>query len=139
MIEEASVHSIPVISLQQSYPGHAKAAALIAAASAPTNYMCRIVIVVDDDIDPSNTSEVLWALGTRVDPEISIDIVHGCLGGAANPMLSPENKKAGKYELSRAIILACKPYHWLKDFPPSVEPSSELAEKIRKKWRRLFS
>jgi UbiD family decarboxylase len=139
MIEEASLHSIPVISLQQSYPGHAKQAALTAGGCSALNYCCRIIIIVDDDIDPSNISEVLWALGTRVDPETSIDIIRGCLGGAANPMLSPEEKQRGNYEMSRATILACKPYLWKQAFPPPVEPSSELARQVREKWGTLFS
>ncbi|MDP2855503.1 MAG: UbiD family decarboxylase, partial [bacterium] len=95
--------------------------------------------VVDEDIDPASTSEVLWALGTRVDPETSIDVVRGCLGGAADPMLSPEKKKAADYEMSRAIIVACKPYRWMKDFPPATGTSPELAQKIREKWSALFS
>jgi len=139
MIEEASVHSIPVISLKQCYPGHAKQAGLIAAGNSAMNYMCRFVIVVDEDIDPSNISEVLWALGTRVDPETSIDVIRGCLGGAANPMLSPEKKKALNYETSRAIVLACKPYHWINDFPPATGTSPELAKQIKDKWKDLFS
>ena len=32
--------------------------------------MNRYSIVVDDDIDPSDTSDVLWALGTRVHPSL---------------------------------------------------------------------
>ncbi|CAE6816760.1 UbiD-like decarboxylase [Paraburkholderia aspalathi] len=32
--------------------------------------MCPVTYVFDDDIDPSNTSDVLWALGTRVHPNL---------------------------------------------------------------------
>ena len=32
--------------------------------------MCPVTYVLDDDIDPSNTSDVLWALGTRVHPSL---------------------------------------------------------------------
>src|SRR6476646_1494523 len=31
-------------------------------------HMCPVSYVLDDDIDPSNTSDVLWALGTRTHP-----------------------------------------------------------------------
>jgi UbiD family decarboxylase len=33
-------------------------------------HMCPVTYVLDDDIDPSNTSDVLWALGTRVHPNL---------------------------------------------------------------------
>ena len=40
-----------VVALKQRYDGHAKRAALVAAAH---SYMARVVVVVDEDVDPSN-------------------------------------------------------------------------------------
>jgi UbiD family decarboxylase len=139
VLEEGALHSIIVISIRQSHPGHAKQAGLLAAVSSATNFQNRFVIVVDEDIDPSNISQVLWALGTRVDLDLSIDIVKNCLSGESNPMLSPEAKRLKKLEMSRAIITACKPYTWKDEFPLSVEPSPELAARIREKWKAILS
>lgn len=139
MIEEASIHGIPVVSLKQSYPGHAKLAGLLASAAQATRSYATFVIVVDEDIDPSNLSEVMWALGTRVEPEDSIDIVRGCRAGNALPILSPEKKRNRDFTMSRAIVLACKPYQWIDEFPRSVDPGQELAKKVREKWPELFS
>ena len=33
-------------------------------------HMCPVSYLLDDDIDPSNTSDVLWALGTRIHPNL---------------------------------------------------------------------
>jgi UbiD family decarboxylase len=33
-------------------------------------HMCPVTYVLDDDIDPSNTSDLLWALGTRIHPNL---------------------------------------------------------------------
>jgi 3-polyprenyl-4-hydroxybenzoate decarboxylase len=33
-------------------------------------HMCPVTYVLDDDIDPSNISDVLWALGTRIHPNL---------------------------------------------------------------------
>jgi UbiD family decarboxylase len=33
-------------------------------------HMCPVTYVFDDDIDPSNTSDLLWALGTRIHPQL---------------------------------------------------------------------
>jgi 3-polyprenyl-4-hydroxybenzoate decarboxylase len=93
------------------------------------------IIVVDDDIDPSNLSEVWWALGTRTDPEKTIDILRGTWGTALNPMLSEEQKRNGELERSMAIILACKPYRRINEFPPASRCSPEYLAKLRKKWR----
>src|SRR6187431_2958518 len=60
-----------VVALRQRYAGHAKRAALIAAAN---SYMGRLVVVVDDDVDPSNLADVMWAITTRCEPSEQIDI-----------------------------------------------------------------
>jgi len=33
-------------------------------------HMCPVTYLLDDDIDPTNTSDVLWALGTRIHPNL---------------------------------------------------------------------
>ncbi len=128
-----------VISLKQQYPGHAKAAATLAAAdSRGAGTMGRFIVIVDDDIDPSNISEVLWALGTRCDPETSIDIIGGCQCNVSDPMLSPEKKESGDITTSRAIIYACKPYTWIERFPTPIKSSPEVLRKVKEKWGNIL-
>jgi UbiD family decarboxylase len=38
-------------------------------------YFTKYIIVVDEDIDPSNLSEVVWAMATRSRSAQSIDIL----------------------------------------------------------------
>ncbi|MFC1907015.1 UbiD family decarboxylase [Chloroflexota bacterium] len=137
--EEGALKSIIVVSLEQMYGGHAKQAGLLVAGSTRAEISGRFVIVVDDDIDPSNISEVLWALGTRVEPNTAIEVINGCWGYGSNPALPPERRARGDFTHSIAIILACKPYAWIKDFPPSIKSSPELLKKTREKWAWLFS
>jgi 4-hydroxy-3-polyprenylbenzoate decarboxylase len=138
IVDDASSLGILVISLKQQYPGHAQQAALLAAGTRAGNRFA-FIIIVDEDIDPSNLSQVHWAIATRVDPETAIQISGGRIGGTMFPALSPEKRERGDFTISRAIILACKPYHWIKDFPPSIETSPELAGRIKEKWKELFS
>src|SRR5262249_9253177 len=67
-----------VVAIKQSYAGHAKQAGLAAVSSAAAARNGRYVVVVDEDIDPTNMKEVLWAMMTRVDPKTNIDIIDGC-------------------------------------------------------------
>jgi UbiD family decarboxylase len=137
-VEEASGYCMTVVSIKQMYPGHAKQAAMVTAGSRQAGFNNKWVIIVDDDIDPSNLSEVLWALGTRFDGGASIDIIKGCWGSRLNPVLDPEKRDRGDFTLEKAIITACKPYHWIKDFPPIIRSSSELVERIKKKWQGVL-
>ena len=52
-----------VIALKQRYAGHAKRAGLIAAAQ---SYMGRIIVTVDEDVDPSDLADVMWAIANSV-------------------------------------------------------------------------
>ncbi|MDP2727463.1 MAG: UbiD family decarboxylase, partial [Dehalococcoidia bacterium] len=122
-----------VVSIKQRYPGHAKQAALVASQCGAAKDMGRFVIVVDDDVDPSNLTEVLWAMCTRADPERSIDIVRRCCGG----YLDTANRQGERGFTSHAIIDACRPYEWLGDFPPMVEVSPALKERVMQKWGEL--
>jgi UbiD family decarboxylase len=113
------------VAVNQRYPGHAKQAGHIAAMCHVGAYCGRYVIVVDDDIDVSNLEEVIWALITRSDPATSIDIIRGAWSTPLDPRIEPERKAAGDFTNSRAIIDACRPWHWRDQFPAVNMPSPE--------------
>jgi 4-hydroxy-3-polyprenylbenzoate decarboxylase len=123
-----------VVSIKQKYPGHAKQAVLIASQCHAGAYMGRYVIVVDEDIDPTNIDDVLWALMSRSDPATSIDIIKGCWSGPLDPIIPPGQKGLN----SRAVIDACKPFLWIDKFPATVEPSRELRDKVLRKWGSII-
>src|SRR5207244_11446269 len=79
-----------VVALKQRYDGHAKRAALIAAAN---SYMGRLVVVVDDDIDPSDLADVMWAVTTRCEPSEQTDIVRNAWSSALDPRIPPDAKE----------------------------------------------
>lgn len=128
---------IVVISLRQRYPGHARQA-LLAASGFRLGDMKRYFIAVDEDIDPSNIDEVLWAISTRVDPATSIDIVRGAWTASLDPRLSPEQRRTGDLTMGRMLIDACKPYHWRDEYPRSNVYSSEERAIVTKRWSSLL-
>ena len=124
-----------IVSIKQSYAGHARQAAMVASQCHAGAYLGRYVVVVDEDIDPSNTFDVLWAIASRSEPAESIDVIHRCWSGPLDPRI-PVGKKGMN---SRAIIDACRPYEWKDDFFPVVESSPELRAATLEKWRdKLF-
>ncbi len=132
--EFGGAHAV-VISIEQLYGGHAKEVAM--AALGFYSYNKKFIIVVDDDIDPSDLREVLFAIGMRSSPE-SWDMIRDCWVGALDPLLSPQKRELGDFTHSAALIMACKPYHWIKDFPPRVKFSSEVEERVKSKWPELL-
>jgi len=115
--EVGNARLLLVVAVTQRYAGHAKQAGHIAAQCHVGAYAGRYVIVVDDDIDPSNLEEVMWALLTRSDPATSIDIIRNAWSTPLDPRIEPERKAKGDHTNSRAIIDACRPWHWRDQFP----------------------
>ena len=134
--EAAGVNFFVVVSIRQRYPGHARQAAFVAAqCQAAGNHLGRYVVVVDDDVDPTDLNEVIWAIGTRSNPERDIDIIRNTYSSPLDPIYP---KQAKIFFGSRAIIDACRPYDWIRDFPRVVQSSPEQKQKVINKWREIF-
>jgi UbiD family decarboxylase len=130
---------VVIVSLRQEYPGHAKQAALLVNAlykgAAVIN---RLTVIVDDDIDPSDISEVLWAIATRWDPATQTDIINGLPSQRSDPRLDPDKRDIRDYTGSRACIYACKPFSWIDRFPSSLKSSPEVLKKVEEKWGKFL-
>jgi UbiD family decarboxylase len=124
-----------VVALKQRYDGHAKRAALVAAAH---SYMARIVVVVDDDVDPSNLADVMWAVATRCEPSEQVDILRNAWSSALDPRIAPDAKLAGVTSHSKLILEACRPFPWADKFPPTSALSLEEARAIEAKWDAML-
>ena len=125
-----------VVSLKQRYAGHAKRAALVAAAH---SYMGRLVVVVDEDVDPSNLADVMWAITTRCEPSEQIDIVRNAWSSALDPRIPLEDKLSGITSHSKAIIEAVRPFAWKDKYPPTSALTADEAREIEVKWGDAIS
>lgn len=132
---EGNTRLLTVVAIRQRYPGHARQAALIASQCHAAAYLGRFTIVVDEDIDPTDLKDVIWATTTRCDPAEDIEILRRCWSGPLDPII-PKGKKGFN---SRAILDACRPYEWLKDFPRSLEVPADLARRVKEKWGSALS
>ena len=128
-----------VIALRQRYPGHAKQALLAAAGLRSGASMYSTYVVVDDDIDPSNMREVLWALCTRVDPTRSLEVIPSAWTSDLDPRLTPAQKESKDYTIGRTLIDACRPYAWRDSFPASNVYSAAERQPVVKRWQSLIN
>jgi UbiD family decarboxylase len=125
-----------VVAIKQRFAGHARQAGHILSQCGVGAYMSRYSVVVDEDIDPANLQEVMWAVATRTDPALDIDIIQRGMGSKNDPMFV-----AYQYDApltSKAVIDACRPWDHLAEFPAVAEASKELQEKTRAKWKDLL-
>lgn len=126
---------IMVVSIKQSFPGHAKQAAFVVASAHAVFLWGRMVVVVDDDIDPANLNDVLWAMSTRCNPAEDVTIVKGTAISPLDPSLTSEKRETGDMTSGIMIIDATKkPYSQRDRYPPSNRISGELEVKIKETW-----
>lgn len=127
-----------VISLKQHFAGHAKMALLTALSARGSTSAYRYYVAVDEDIDPTNLNDVLWAMTTRCDPERQIDIVRGTSSAGIDPILSPQKRNVRDLTCGRVLIDACKPWDWIEEFGKSMTFTPEYEQQIREKYACLL-
>jgi 4-hydroxy-3-polyprenylbenzoate decarboxylase len=132
------------LSLKQMYAGHVDDVVRVLVPGGEQYAGNAIWILVDDDIDITNTEEVLWAVATRCAPERAVKVIAGTAVWQLDPRIPPEGRsspdKGGRkhYSAHNLVINACRPYEWIGDFPPVAVNSPELRRRIFTKWKNLF-
>jgi 2,5-furandicarboxylate decarboxylase 1 len=108
-----------IISLKKRTEGEPMRAAM--AAMSAGNFI-KHVIVVDDDIDPEDMHEVMWALSSRVQADQDLTILRNLQGQVLDPSLRHEIKSSGM------IIDATKPMD--RPFPRRGSVPEEVRRRI---------
>jgi 4-hydroxy-3-polyprenylbenzoate decarboxylase len=130
----ASGWGIVVVSMQQQYAGHAAQVLALTAQCPAAAYYTKWIIAVDEDVDPTDFNDVLWALSTRCHPAEDIDTLRNTWSTGLDP--SQFESEARPYG-SKVLINACKPHRYLKQFPPSTLLRREVYERVAARWAEL--
>jgi 2,5-furandicarboxylate decarboxylase 1 len=73
---------VAFVSIRQSRPGEAKHVIPIVLG---VDHYLKLVVVVDDDVDVLDESEVLWAMATRMQADRDLVVIAGSLGALLDP------------------------------------------------------
>ena len=123
-----------VISLKQQYAGHAAQALALAAQVPGGAYYTKWIIAVDDDVDPTDTDQVIWAMASRCNPGADIDFLRNTWSTWLDPTQNPpENRPYG----SKALINACKEHRPLPVFSKRTTLRKEVYDGIASRWTAL--
>ena len=132
--EAAGGFGATAVSVEQRYAGHATQVAALVAQASGGAYYSKYIIVVDEDIDPTDIHQVLWAMTTRSDPESDIDILRSTWSTYLDPTKNPpEERPYG----SKALINACKQHKYLKQFARRNRIRREVYNKILSRWQEF--
>src|SRR5262250_1637494 len=130
----ASGWGIVVVSMQQQYAGHAAQVLALTAQCPAAAYYTKWIIAVDEDVDPTDINDVLWALSTRFNPADDLEVLRNTWSTGLDPSQHiAEQRPYG----SKALINACKPHRYIKQFPPSTLLRREVYERVSARWAQL--
>jgi 4-hydroxy-3-polyprenylbenzoate decarboxylase len=125
----ACSYRMAVVSIDKRYPGQARRVMMALWGMLPQFSYTKIIVVVDDDIDPSSWDDIAWALATRMDPGRDVLILEN------TPMdyldfASPQPGLAGKMGLDATRKIASETARdWgrvMKTAPGDAEFASDL-------------
>jgi len=122
---------VAVAQIAKRYEGQSKAlgAAIIGSIF---GRLIKTVLIVDEDIDPFNWTDVEWALGTRFQPERDVDVLREMVGSTLDPSLPPSERHPLGGATSKVIIDLTKPAH--RYFPTAVEPNTATMQRVTADW-----
>jgi UbiD family decarboxylase len=123
-----------VLSLEQRYAGHAAQALALAAQVPGGAYYTKWIIAVDEDVDPTDIDQVIWAMASRCNPVDDIDILRNTWSTWLDPTQNPPEKRPYG---SKALINACKEHRHLPVFSKRTALRREVYERIAARWQAL--
>jgi len=120
-----------VVSVAQLHAGHVAQVLALTAQCPGAAYFTKWIVAVDDDVDPTDINQVLWAMSTRCDPAEDLDFLRNTWSTGLDPSKFPaESRPYG----SKVLINACKPHRYLKDFPRRTLLDRATYEKVAGRW-----
>ncbi|MFQ5661287.1 MAG: UbiD family decarboxylase [Gammaproteobacteria bacterium] len=131
----AAGRMLVIISMKPMYHGHSTQVGLAAFASVTGNYGLKTVILVDEDIDPENMDQVMYALSFRFQPELGTQILKR---GRSTP-LDPSLPRSSRYLTSRIILDCTTPYEWgPEERPKPILLDEEMKAHVLENWDSYF-
>jgi 4-hydroxy-3-polyprenylbenzoate decarboxylase len=130
---EGCSYRIAVVSMKKAFPGHAKRV-MMAVWSYLRQFMyTKWVIVVDDDINPRDWKDVMWAVSTRMDPARDITMIENTPIDYLD-FASPESGLGSKIGLDATNKL---PPETKREWGRKIRMDEEVIRTVTEKWPRL--
>lgn len=134
-----------IVQIKKTYEGQPKQIAAALWGSGSSLYRYKIVIVVDEDIDPSDYEAVDWAINYRVNPgSEDLTIFRGSFGSPLDPSTPAEERSVpdlGAGLWNRLLLDATKTFRFERRpewggerFPPVIFNRPEDIERVKARW-----
>jgi 4-hydroxy-3-polyprenylbenzoate decarboxylase len=131
MPAEGIFHNLILVAIRKSYPGHARKV-MSAIWGLGQAMFSKVIVVVDEDVDVQNTSEVAWKALNNIDPERDIQFVMG-------PVDSLDHASRLVNYGSKMGVDATKKWPgegFTRPWPDVIRMTEDVRKRVDEMWRR---
>jgi 4-hydroxy-3-polyprenylbenzoate decarboxylase len=131
MPAEGIFHNMIFVAIRKSYPGHARKV-MHAIWGLGQAMFSKVIVVVDEDVNVQNVSEVAWKALNNIDPERDIQFVMG-------PVDSLDHASRLANYGSKMGVDATKKWPeegFTRPWPEVIRMPGEVSKKVDELWRR---
>ncbi len=130
---EGVFHNLAIVSIKKQYPGHAKKV-MFALWGMGQMMFTKTIIVVDENVNVQDISEVIWAVSNRIDPKRDIFFVDAAPADTLDHAAPLPNLG------SKMGIDATKKWKeegFEREWPDEIKMSEEVKGRIERMWKEL--
>ena len=130
---EALSYKLAVISIDKSYPGQAKRAAMAFWSALPQFTYTKFVIVVDSTINVRDPRQIVWAIASQVDPQRDLSLLENTPFDSLD--FSSENiGLGGRLAIDATRKIGPETKH---EWSEALTRSREIEEQVDARWNEL--
>jgi 4-hydroxy-3-polyprenylbenzoate decarboxylase len=131
MPAEGVFHNLILVSIRKMYPGHARKV-MHAIWGLGQAMFSKCIIVVDDDVDVQNVSEVAWKALNNIDPQRDIEFSMGPIDSLDHASRMPDYGSKMGVDATRKLAAE----GFVRRWPDVIRMSPEVVKRVDDLWKR---
>lgn len=131
MPAEGVFHNLILVSIRKSYPGHARKV-MHAIWGLGQAMFSKVIVVVDEDVDVQNVSEVAWKALNNIDPQRDIEFVLGPVDSLDHASRLPDFGSKMGVDATRKW----QAEGFTRPWPKVIRMDAEVRNRVDAMWKR---
>jgi 4-hydroxy-3-polyprenylbenzoate decarboxylase len=131
MPPEGVFHNLMLVSIRKTYPGHARKV-MHAIWGLGQAMFSKCIIVVDDDVDVQNVSEVAWKALNNIDPQRDIEFCMGPIDSLDHASRLPDYGSKMGVDATRKLAGE----GFVRRWPDVIKMTPEVVKRVDELWKR---
>jgi 4-hydroxy-3-polyprenylbenzoate decarboxylase len=131
MPAEGIFHNLVLVSIRKAYPGHARKV-MHAIWGLGQAMFSKCIVVVDEDVDVQNVSEVAWKALNNIDPQRDIEFSMGPIDSLDHASRLPDYGSKMGVDATRKLAAE----GFVRRWPDVIRMSPDVVKRVDELWKR---